>query len=244
MKDKKLNDIPESGNIIDETAFCEKVHESIEEEGRYYNELNEQLKKDPQYQLTPEKQYAMEKRLEHPYLRLGRSRVRSYRRLNKVTLCILVLLILLIAGVMSVSSLRDYTINFLLGLNESHGDIYQMPNGILVGQENTQIPTLLPEGYHLFSLQSTDDSTLITYVGDNGGMLTFAQRFSDNSGTIDTEESNVKEVEINGYDGRLSRGDDGITTLIWKAEDFLFTLTTSDENVDLIPIAESVSKTK
>lgn len=45
MKNKKLNDIPESGNIIDETAFCEKVHESIEEEGRYYNELNEKIKR-------------------------------------------------------------------------------------------------------------------------------------------------------------------------------------------------------
>ena len=63
MKNKKLNDIPESGNIIDETAFCEKVHESIEEEGRYYNELNEKLKNDPQYQLTPENKSAFEKRL-------------------------------------------------------------------------------------------------------------------------------------------------------------------------------------
>ncbi|MDR3872835.1 MAG: hypothetical protein Q3Y12_17320, partial [Phocaeicola sp.] len=114
-----MNDIPESGNIIDETAFCEKVNESIEEEGRYYNELNEKLKNDPQYQLTPEKLAGMEKRLKHPY-RLGRGRVRSYRRLNKVTICVSVLLIILLVGVVSVSSLRDYTINFLLSFDNTY----------------------------------------------------------------------------------------------------------------------------
>lgn len=240
MKDNKLNNIPEGGNIIDETAFCEKVQESIEEEGRYYRELNEQLKNDPEYMLTPEKLAMMEQRLKHPY-RLGRSRVRTYRRLNKVTICVSVLLIILLVGVVSVSNLRDYTINFLLGMNESHGDVYQMPNGILVGQENTQVPTLLPDGYHLFSLQSTDDSVVITYVDDNGGMLTFIQRFSDNSGTIDTEKANVKEVEINGYEGRLSITE-GEAYLVWKADDNLFTLSCSDDTIDLISIAESVSK--
>lgn len=242
MKNKKLNDIPESGNIIDETAFCEKVHESIEEEGRYYLELNEQLKKDPRYQLTPEKQYAMEKRLEYPYLRLGRSRVRSYRRLNKVTLCILVLLILLIAGVMSVSSLRDYTINFLLGLNESHGDIYQMPNGILVGQENVQVPSLLPEGYTVTSLQTTDGTTMLTYSNPEGNMVILTQKPASQSGTIDTEDAEVETVSINGYDGRLSMGEDGTAQLIWLTEDNLFTLLATDNSIDLVPIAESVSK--
>lgn len=243
MKNKKLNDIPESGNIIDETAFCEKVHESIEEEGRYYNELNEKLKNDPQYQLTPEKLAGMEKRLKHPY-RLGRGRVRSYRRLNKVTICVSVLLIILLVGVVSVSSLRDYTINFLLGLNESHGDIYQMPNGILVGQENTQVPTLLPEGYKLSGMKSLDDSSVIEYTSPDGEMLVLTQRQFDNPGTLDTENSEVKEVTINGYEGRLSMGEDGTAQLIWLTEDNLFTLLATDNSIDLVPIAESVSKTK
>lgn len=242
MKDKKLNDIPESGNIIDETAFCEKVHESIEEEGRYYLELNEQLKKDPRYQLTPEKQYAMEKRLEHPYLRLGRSRVHSYRRLNKVTLCILVLLILLIAGVMSVSSLRDYTINFLLGLDQTHGDVHVM-DGILLKTDG-YAPTVLPEGYSFSSLQTIDNSTMLMFSNKESDMLILIQEQIDSSSTIDTENSDVKEVTINGYDGRLSIGADGQSYLIWKTDEYLFTLSCSDNTIDLIPIAESVSKTK
>lgn len=242
MKDKKLNDIPESGNIIDETAFCEKVHESIEEEGRYYLELNEQLKKDPRYQLTPEKQYAMEKRLEHPYLRLGRSRVHSYRRLNKVTLCILVLLILLIAGVMSVSSLRDYTINFLLGLDQTHGDVHIM-DGILLKTDG-YAPTVLPEGYRFSNLQTMEDSSTLTYINAEGDMLLFTQRPSDQSGTIDTEDAEVETVSINGYDGRLSIGDDGSAQLVWKTEDYLFTLLATDNSTDLVPVAEGVSKNK
>ena len=241
-----MHDTPESGNIMDETAFRQKILEAVEEEGEYYEKLNEQLKNDPEYQLTPEKLEAFEKRLRrarrNPFRAVRSCGPHTYRRLNKVAVILSALLVILIVGVVSVSSLRDYAINFLLGLNESHADIYRLPNGILVEQEAAQAPTLLPEGYNLFSLQSMNDSVVITYVDDNGGMLTFIQRFSDNSGTIDTEESEVKEVSVNGYDGRLSFGEDGIATLVWKTEDYLFSLSSTDENTDLIPIAESVSK--
>lgn len=241
MKDNKLNNIPEGGNIIDETAFCEKVQESIEEEGRYYRELNEQLKNDPEYMLTPEKLATMEQRLKHPY-RLGRSRVRTYRRLNKLTICVSVLLIILLVGVVSVSSLRDYTINFLLGMNETHGDIYQMPNGILVGQEDVQVPSLLPDGYKLSGMKTSDNSSVIEYTSPAGDILILTQKSEDGSGTIDTENSEVKIVSINGNDGRLSIGEDGSAQLVWKAEDYLFTLLATDNSIDLVPIAESVSK--
>ena len=143
---------------------------------------------------------------------------------------------------MSVSSLRDYTINFLLGLNESHGDIYQMPNGILVGQEDVQAPSLLPDGYTVASFQTTDASIMIQYTNSDGDILIFTQEPTDNSATIDTENSEVKEVTINGYEGRLSVGTDGQAYLVWMTEDYLFTLSASNNTIDLVKIAESVSK--
>lgn len=241
MKDNKLNNIPEGGNIIDETAFCEKVQESIEEEGRYYRELNEQLKNDPEYMLTPEKLAMMEQRLKHPY-RLGRSRVRTYRRLNKLTICVSVLLIILLVGVVSVSSLRDYTINFLLGLDQTHGDVHVM-DGILI-KSDAYAPTILPDDYTLTSIQTVDETTMLTYSNSEGEMLIFTQRPLEQSGTIDTEDSDVKDVTINGYDGKMSIGADGMVRLIWKGDEELFSLKITDNNIDLIPIAESVSKTK
>lgn len=129
-------------------------------------------------------------------------------------------------------------------MNESHGDIYQMPNGILVGQENTQVPTLLPEGYKLSGMKSLDDSSVIEYTSPDGEMLVLTQRQFDNSGTLDTENSEVKEVTINGYEGRLSMGEDGTAQLIWLTEDNLFTLLATDNSIVWLPIAESVSKTK
>lgn len=239
MKDNNLNNIPESGNIIDETAFCEKVQESIEEEGRYYNELNEKLKNDPEYQLTPELLATMEQRLKHPY-RLGRSRVRTYRRLNKLTICVSVLLIILLVGVVSVSSLRDYTINFLLGLDQTHGDVHVM-DGILI-KSDAYAPTVVPKGYTLTSIQTADGSTMLMYSNSKEDMLILSEKPIDSSSTIDTENAEVKKVTINGYEGRLSVGADGQSYLVWKTEDFLFTLSCSDNTIDLISIAESVSK--
>ena len=244
MENKDLQNTSESGNIMNETAFRQKILEAAEEEGEYYEKLNEQLKNDPEYQLTPEKLEAFEKRLRrarrNPFRAVRSCGPHTYRRLNKVAVILSALLVILIVGVVSVSSLRDYTINFLLGLNDTHGDIYVM-DGLLLKTDG-YAPTVLPEGYHFLSLQTIDDSSIITYVDDNNGMLTFAQRSADNTGTIDTEESEVKEVSVNGYDGRLSFGEDGIATLVWKTEDYLFSLSSTDGDTDLIPIAESVSK--
>ena len=233
MKNKKLNDIPESGNIIDETAFCEKVHESIEEEGRDYNELNEKLKNDPQYQLTPEKLAGMEKRLKHPY-RLGRGRVRSYRRLNKVTICVSVLLIILLVGVVSVSSLRDYTINFLLSFDNT----YAKTN--ISDSFSANTPSILPKGYSFSSYKVDGDVINVEYMDSDYNILNFTQRPIDNLTIVDTENAEVEDVTIGEYQGKLSKKEDGQIILIWQTEKYQFLLT-SNVPIDLIPIAESVS---
>ena len=93
-------------------------------------------------------------------------------------------------------------------------------------------------------MKSLDDSSVIEYTSPDGEMLVLTQRQFDNSGTLDTENSEVKEVTINGYEGRLSMGEDGTAQLIWLTEDNLFTLLATDNSIDLVPIAESVSKTK
>ena len=240
-----MHDTPESGNIMDETAFRQKILEAVEEEGEYYEKLNEQLKNDPEYQLTPEKLEAFEKRLRrarrNPFRAVRSCGPHTYRRLNKVAVCVSVLLVILIVGVVSVSSLRDYTINFLLGLNETHGDVYLMPNGILVGQEGGQAPSVLPDGYSMTGLQSQNNSTMIEYTDPDANMLIFTRKPTDHSETIDTENAEVKKVTVNGYDGRLSVTD-GEAYLVWKTEDYLFTLSASDNTINLVQIAESVSK--
>lgn len=241
-----MHDTQESGNIMDETAFRQKILEAAEEEGEYYEKLNEQLKNDPEYQLTPEKLEAFEKRLRrarrNPFRAVRSCGPHTYRRLNKVAVCVSALLIILIVGVVSVSSLRDYTIDFLLGINQKHGDLYHVKNGILIEQEDTLAPTMIPEGYKLMSVQTIDYEKTIVYKNEQNEMLTYKQRSNDDTGTINTEDSEVKDVKINGYEGVLAIGENGPSRLLWKTEDYVFYLTTTDENVDLVPIAESVSK--
>ena len=244
MENKDLHNTPESGNIMDETAFRQKILEAVEEEGEYYEKLNEQLKNDPEYQLTPEKLEAFEKRLRrarrNPFRAVRSCGPHTYRRLNKVAVCVSALLVILIVGVVSVSSLRDYTINFLLGLDQTHGDVHVM-DGILL-KSDAYAPTVVPDGYTLTSIQTVDGSTMLTYSNSEGDMLILSEKSAEHSETIDTENSEVKEVTINGYEGRLSVGTDGQAYLVWKTEDYLFTLSCSNTNIDMISIAESVSK--
>ena len=239
-----MHDTPESGNIMDETAFRQKILEAVEEEGEYYEKLNEQLKNDPEYQLTPEKLEAFEKRLRrarrNPFRAVRSCGPHTYRRLNKVAVCVSALLVILIVGVVSVSSLRDYTIDFLLGINQKHGDLYHVKNGILIEQENTMAPTILPDGYKILSVLTEDETKVITYTDKNDGVLTFKQSTPEETGTIDTEDADVKDVKINEFDGIFAVDEEG-SRLLWRTEDFVFYMSTTDLNIDLIPIAESVS---
>ena len=234
-----MHDTPESGNIMDETAFRQKILEAVEEEGEYYEKLNEQLKNDPEYQLTPEKLEAFEKRLRrarrNPFRAVRSCGPHTYRRLNKVAVILSALLVILIVGVVSVSSLRDYTINFLLSLDNSYAKTDKISDTF-----STNTPSVLPKGYSFSAYKVDGDVIKIEYVDSDYNLLLFTQRSIDNSTIVDTENAQVEDVTIGEYKGKLSKKEDGQINLIWQTEKYQFILS-SNVPIDLIPVAESVS---
>lgn len=101
-------------------------------------------------------------------------------------------------------------------------------------------PTILPDGYKILSVLTEDETKVITYTDKNDGVLTFKQSTPEETGTIDTEDADVKDVKINEFDGIFAVDEEG-SRLLWRTEDFVFYMSTTDLNIDLIPIAESVS---
>lgn len=234
-----MHDTPESGNIMDETAFRQKILEAVEEEGEYYEKLNEQLKNDPEYQLTPEKLEAFEKRLRrarrNPFRAVRSCGPHTYRRLNKVAVCISVLLVILIVGVVSVSSLRDYTINFLLSFDNTYAKSDTFKDIV-----SPNAPSILPKGYSFSSYKVDGDVVKIEYIDQDYNILMFTQRSIDNPTIIDTEDAKLEDVPIGEYQGKLSKKDNGQVVLAWQTDKFQFSLT-SNIDIDLVPVAESVS---
>ena len=239
MENKDLHNTPESGNIMDETAFRQKILEAAEEEGEYYEKLNEQLKNDPDYQLTPEKLEAFEKRLHrarrNPFRAVRSCGPHTYRRLNKVAVILSALLVILIVGVVSVSSLRDYTISFLLSFDDSYVKADKIGNTF-----SANTPSVLPKGYSLSSFKADESGIVkVEYMDSEYNILVFSQRPLDNPIILDSENAQTEDVTIGEFNGKLSKKDRQ-TALVWQTDKYQFSLT-SNQDVDLVPVAESVS---
>ena len=238
-KHKHLNNKSSNDMLEDETAFREEMLEAARQEGRALIEENEQLKKEgnPNYKLTTSQYLNLRDQI---LSNSSTPAARNHRKINKVVLSAVILLLGLLISLISVSSLRDWTIEFLLGIDGTNGSVYKQEE-IIVRGEKINSPAVLPDGYFCTSLRMDHGMSIIEYSDNDEGIIIFTQRKDGAPGTIDTENAEVETVTINGNDGRISIGEDGSNVLIWAADDKFFTITSNENKAVLIKIAESVS---
>lgn len=242
MKHKSLKDKPSNGIFNNGNAFRQLIKGIAQDEGRKYIAENENLVQqvNPDFILEKNELAKFKMRLAKPTKSKFGKRSNCNNKQNKIVLAILILLILALISIVSFSSSRDWAIDLFMDLNGTYGSVYHTTNGILVKDDNVHAPTVLPAGYNCSSLKMADSISILEYTDVDGNVIIFTQRLDGTPGTIDTEDANVESVMIHGYDGRISRNTDGTSILIWIAKGSIYSLTSNDNRVDLIQIAESV----
>lgn len=238
-----LKNGPKYGKVVDETAFRDRLNDEMRASGDAYQRLNNELRDDPQYALSEERREQMRRQL------AKRTVTTTYKKAFARAVLITLLSILIIGTcVLSVSSLRDRAINFLLSLSGSYGEILYISDSTLV-YSNIQFPATLPNGYNLSAVKTIGDKSSITddvvvtleYTNPDQLILSFTRRpLTNTAGSVDTENAEIEEVMINGSAGQLIKTDYEIA-LHWQSDKFTFKLSSNDTSIDLIPVAESVS---
>ncbi|MGE5632654.1 MAG: DUF4367 domain-containing protein [Caulobacteraceae bacterium] len=109
-------------------------------------------------------------------------------------------------------------------------------------------PKFLPEGTKLEKIMFTQIHTDIFRVSmtydKNGNKINLTQGnlFGDNSESylFDSDDSQVKTMDLNGRSGHLIKNKDGSNTMIWHNRGLFFELESKIDQIELIKIAESI----
>lgn len=108
--------------------------------------------------------------------------------------------------------------------------------------ESAIYPAYIPEGYEKSFEDIGENNADIFYSEKNGdGYINFSFYVSSVSISADNDISEYKAVDIGKYSGYILKSD-GINTIIWQDEKYVYEINAQKSDVDLVQIAESIYK--
>lgn len=253
MKDTNLQEVPNKGKIGNETAFRDGLTNDLSSIGQACDRLNNDLADREGYKLPCDRYSKMEKILDKK-VSIKSNSVLTNKKFVWTVLILLMLIIAMIVGVVTVSSVRENAVDTLIKMSGKYGEILYLSNDTLVCN-NVQAPTFLPNNFGFASISTDgsdgvindDDTVIIQYTDPDFNILTFKRHSLENSGGVENTEITddkattvQKEVVINRCGGSITQTDNELI-LKWRTEKFEFSLSTNLLDMDLVPIAESVS---
>lgn len=158
---------------------------------------------------------------EYTYISVGKKRIRK-----SVFAALVALFILIATGCAAVTS--HLIITWHETENNSQGTMdvtFDIKNNSLEKAEFQCITPNIPLGYTVTDIQQDLTTYAIEYSDDKGNTIYYSQNSDvENMGlSIDNENANLEEVNINGYKG-YSYKKEGMTALIWTDGIYLYTL--------------------
>ncbi len=159
--------------------------------------------------------------------------------------CILLVIFLAATTVtFSVESLRETVINFIIETFEKGSTILFSKNGGDVSNEiqfvTPKLPSYIPEGYELVVDLSDEIEVCLIYEGEGENSFQFLQFSEGSKRTVNTEGVVYKTIRIlNIYEG-IAFQNKGENYLIFNDNEYMYLITGSLSEEELLKIAESI----
>ena len=195
-------------------------------------------------EFSPRFQDAMSRMIARESAR-GRGQSGSGRRQLKAAVLALVCLAGLGLGVMRVEAFRLPLLDFLVGEKEDYTQV-QLPsledNATFGGEVQDYLPTWLPEGYQLESVEGDSRFIHSAYVNSSGErILLTATPSSGASVMLDRQGAVVTQTEIGTRGAFISRRQqDNRMVVLMFDNDYAYTLTSYLEQGEAVAVMESI----
>lgn len=174
---------------------------------------------------------------------------KKYRKtpVTKIKAAVIALVVLFSGSIVTYNANADFKsfINKLFTKTDTHIDItYNKSNleydfsEIPESWEYFYIPEYVPDGYRVKEINSTEDWIDIIYARDEKE-IDFIQFKGNVTYSIDSERSEMSEVEISGNKGYLQHHE-VLTVIYWNNSEMIFNLSGTIEDEELIKVAESI----
>ncbi|HQP26762.1 MAG TPA: DUF4367 domain-containing protein [Candidatus Syntrophosphaera sp.] len=191
-------------------------------------------------------------------LRLIKKHENSHRRAPKVrrtfkvlpaAAIIVLVLMLSFATVLAVSpQLRIHMIRMLYKVMPQYTEVSFSPDpdhffDVPEGWQGLYYPAYIPEGYYQTNIVSGKKSSKVVFSANDNHYLFFSEHKLGVESNINSENSVVEEIDINGKTGLIIQNGD-YNMIVWANDEKCFTLYVT-ENADIaIKIAKSVMRIK
>ena len=174
----------------------------------------------------------------------------AHRRkiLVQVASIILALLIGISVMTVSVKGLYEKLWEFLSNIgNPSYSLIVTSDNGdenSLLGYRGQYIPTWIPDGYKIVSVDNNDSCCTIEIKNKSGNLISFSEYFKADKTKFNLDKENFDKYEEHTINGKyiILAAKNNITTVVVKESDAIIHILFDDNEIDCLSFAKMIEK--
>lgn len=220
---------------VEDAVFALLMEDVAEQEGKRLIEENEQLKHDPSAKIPDDLDRRCRKIIKRSYAKDRRRTVGHtiHRILGNVALAAMVCILLFVSAFAAVPEIRVMTLNLLIEVSDVSTSLrlVGVDNGSTAqdagANESDSVQTLwgyrlpeMPDGYMVAYENNSELTVDLWYDNADDKFIRFkiAKALDTFSIDVDTENAEVKDIKVHGYDGLLI-GKDGVLKIVWGDTD-------------------------
>ena len=192
----------------EDAVFAILMDAVAEQEGEKGLQLMEELEHDPSTQVPEEVQRRAEKTIRKAFAAQSRRSARhvGFRMFQRIAVAVLVIVLTTVCAFAAFPEIRTGILNMIADVYEDHTDFSFTTNASNSDPASDYKVELawIPDGFEVSEEGSHYSTAWKTYENGKGAILYVAESSADNrTMTVDTENADVKQVTIQGYEGTM-----------------------------------------
>lgn len=192
----------------EDAVFAILMDAVAEQEGEKGLQLMEELEHDPSAQVPEEVQRRAEKTIRKAFAAQSRRSARhvGFRMFQRIAVAVLVVVLTTVCAFAAFPEIRTGILNMIADVYEDHTDFSFTTNASNSDPASDYKVELawIPDGFEVSEEGSHYSTAWKTYENGKGAILYVAESSADNrTMTVDTEDAEVKQVTIQGYEGTM-----------------------------------------
>lgn len=165
--------------------------------------------------------------------------------ISKVAIIFLILFISIATLTVTVDAFRVRLFNTIIKNTEKYLDIQvneeSQTNNIEQNIDGFYELEYIPNGFELNYVEDLGDTKIVNYINNKNEEILFNQSPNGTNFQLDSEDAEIKEVDIMGNEGIILKKE-GRVTLFWNNEEYSFYLLSTIDEKELISMAKNLIK--
>ena len=239
--DKVLDDVLHEAIPIAEKEMMDELNKDIIDEAanKAAENLGNNLPEPEIIEFSKEHEEAMKRIFKKERNKLLIKKISKYSK--RVAIFFLVLVVASSVTIFSVEAWRIKIMNFIIEMTQTHSEINFSEDNKGDTYTSDEITLgYIPEGFKLETSDISENSVNLIFKGEKNYFVFSMDAINSKMG-IDTENAAVKKTMINGEEALYSTNNN-VNILVWHNEEFLYKLSGTIEEKEMIKIAENIKK--